>query len=86
VKTRVLTAAALAAAAALGLAACGEGEQVIVYKQGKYQGKPDTRPWENEPLARGPLDGKWTKGDRASWENQIKERQLAQHEHKRIYQ
>jgi hypothetical protein len=30
--------------------------------------------------------GKWTKGDRASWEEQIKNRQLAQHEHKRIYQ
>jgi hypothetical protein len=69
--------------ATLGLAACGEREQVVVYKQGKYQGKPDARPWENEPLANG---GKWTKDDRASWETQIKARQLGQHEHKRIYQ
>jgi hypothetical protein len=30
--------------------------------------------------------GKWTKGNQASWEDQIKQRQLAQHEHKRIYQ
>lgn len=74
---------AMAAALAVGLAGCGESEQVIVYKQGKYQGKPDTRPWDNEPLAMGP---KWTKGDKASWETQIKNRQLGQHEHKRIYQ
>ncbi|HLE66939.1 MAG TPA: hypothetical protein VI730_07305 [Burkholderiales bacterium] len=73
----------LAAAAVVGLAGCGESEQVIVYKQGKYQGKPDTRPWDNEPLAAGP---KWNKGDRTSWETQIKQRQLGQHEHRRIYQ
>ncbi len=73
----------LSAAAVLGLAGCGEPEQVIVYKQGKYQGKPDTRPWDNEPLAMGP---KWNKGDKASWETQIKNRQLGQHEYKRIYQ
>lgn len=77
------TVLAAAVVAALGLAACGESEQVVVYKQGKYQGKPDTRPWDNDPLAGG---GKWSRGDRASWETQIKERQLAQHEHKRIYQ
>lgn len=71
--------------AVFGLAACGEPDQVVVYKQGKYQGKPDTRPWDNEPLALAG-SGKWTKGDRASWEAQIKARQLAQHEDKRIYQ
>ena len=69
--------------ALFGVAGCGESEQVVVYKQGKYQGKPDTRSWDNEPLAVGP---KWTKGDRTSWETQIKNRQLGQHEHKRIYQ
>lgn len=71
-----------AAVGVLGLAACGEPEQVVVYKQGKYQGKPDTRPWDNEPLALGP---QWKKGDRAGWETAIKERNLAQHEYKRIY-
>jgi hypothetical protein len=70
--------------AAFGLTACGEPEQVVVYKQGKYQGKPDAQPWNSEPLAHE--NAKWTKGDRASWETQIKTRQLAQHEHKRIYQ
>jgi hypothetical protein len=78
----VLTALALA----FGLSACGEDEQVVVYKQGKYQGKPDARPWDNEPLAVEFRGGKWSKGDRASWEEQIRSRQLAQHEHKRIYQ
>ena len=76
----------LAALAVLGLTACGEKEQVVVYKQGKYQGKPDSQPWSNEPLAQEFRGGKWTKGDQKSWEEQIKNRQLAQHEHKRIYQ
>jgi hypothetical protein len=71
--------------AVFGLAGCGEPDQVVVYKQGKYQGKPDTRPWDNEPLALTG-SGKWTKGDRASWETQIKARQMTQHEDKRIYQ
>jgi len=72
--------------ATLFLAGCGESEQVVVYKQGKYQGKPDTRAWDNAPLAAEQRGGKWTQGDRASWETDIKNRQLAQHEHKRIYQ
>jgi hypothetical protein len=67
-----------------GLSACGESDQVVTYKQGKYQGKPDARPWDSEPLTIAG-SGKWTKGDRASWETQIKARQLGQHEHKRIY-
>ena len=72
--------------AAIFLAGCGESEQVVVYKQGKYQGKKDGLPWENSPLAAEQRGGNWTKGDRGSWEMQIKNRQLAQHEHKRIYQ
>ena len=71
---------------ALGLAGCGEAEQVVVYKQGKYQGKPDSQPWSNEPLAQEFRGGSWKKDDRTSWEEQIKRRQLAQHEYKRIYQ
>ena len=76
--------AVLAAAAAISLAACMEVEQTATaVKSGKYQGKPDTAPWVNEPLAMGP---KWNKVDRTSWEEQIKKRQLGQHEHNRIYQ
>jgi hypothetical protein len=69
--------------ALLVLAACAEREQVAEFKKGKYQGKPDTPPWDNAPLVYG---GKWTKGDRASWENQIKTRQLGQNEDVRISQ
>ena len=69
---------------AFGLAACGERDQVTDFKRGKYQGKPDTPSWNNAPLAYE--SGKWTQGDRTSWETQIKARQLGQHEHKRIYQ
>lgn len=68
--------------AVFGLTACGEPEQVVNYKQGKYQGKPDSRSWDNAPLAYE--SAKWTKGDRTSWETQIKTRQLGQHEYKRI--
>jgi hypothetical protein len=83
--TRFLIVMALASLA-LGLAACGEKEQVVVYKQGKYQGKPDSRPWDNDPPAPELRGGKWNKGDRASWEDQIRNRQLAQHEDRRISQ
>jgi len=72
--------------AALAIAGCGEREQVVVYKQGKYQGKPDNRSWDSAPLAAEWRGGNWKQGDRASWEDSIKHRQLAQHEHKRIYQ
>jgi hypothetical protein len=65
------------------LSACGEREQVAEGKR-SYQGKRDGKPWDNEPLAYG--SGKWSKGDRTSWETQIKSRQLGQHEDKRIYQ
>ena len=75
-----------AAALSLGISACGEREQVVVYKQGKYQGKPDGRPWDSESPVAELRGSKWNKGDRNSWEDQIKQRQLAQHEHKRIYQ
>ena len=72
--------------AVLGLVACGESEQVVVYEQGKYKGKKDGLPWDNDPVATELRGGKWTKGSRDSWEDSIKSRQLAQHEHKRIYQ
>jgi len=77
--------AALGAAilAAFFLSGCGEAPQVTVYKQGKYQGKPDTQPWSNAPLAYG--DATWNKGDRASWETQINKRAMGQNEDNRIY-
>lgn len=75
--------AALVGAVVL-LPGCMEVEQTSTgAKAGRYQGKLDATPWSNEPLAMGP---KWSKGDRASWEGQIKNRQLGQHEDRRIYQ
>ncbi len=78
--------AALAGAAllvAFGIAACGEREQVIVYKQGKYQGKPDTRPWENDPAASLYTTSKWDKGDKTGWETAVRTRNLSQNEYTR---
>ncbi len=76
-----LTAAALALAAC-GLAGCGEPEQVVLYKQGKYQGKPDQLPWSNAPLAWG--SAKWTQGDETSWNDEVRRRTLNQNEYVRI--
>jgi hypothetical protein len=77
-KALVFALAALIAAA--GLAACGEREQVIVYKQGKYQGKPDSKPWDSDPAASLYTSSKWTKGDQTSWETAIRTRNLYQNE------
>jgi hypothetical protein len=74
----------LVAVFGLALAGCGEGDQqVVVYKQGKYQGKPDGLPWNSDSPVAELRGGKWTKGDRNSWEEQIKNRQLAQNERSR---
>ena len=73
--------------AAFGLAACTEREQVVQPQSEKrYQGKRDGKPWDNDSPVAELRGGKWSKGNQASWEEQIKQRQLAQHEHKRIYQ
>jgi len=76
--------AGAALAAACGLSACGEREQVIVYKQGKYQGKPDTQPWKNDPSASLYTSSKWAQGDQASWEAAIRARNQNQNEYSRV--
>ena len=68
-----LLVAVVASALAGGLAACGERPQEITYKQGTYQGKPDTRPWDNDPF----------KGDQKAWELALKDRAQSQNEYKR---
>ena len=75
----------LLAAALACFGGCMEIEQssVTAQKQPGQTVKRDTMAWNNEPLANGP---KWNKGDRMNWEEQIKKRQLAQHEDRRIYQ
>ena len=80
---RLLLAAAVLCGA-LTLPACMEVEQASSpERQAGQTVRRDTAAWNNEPLAAGP---KWSKGDRTSWEEQIKKRQLAQHEDRRIYQ
>ena len=61
-------------AGALALAACGERPQVVNYKQGTYQGKPDTPPFAAAPF----------NGNEQQWDNAIRTRNLAQNEYKRI--
>jgi len=63
---------ALAAAAALLLVACGERPQVVNYKQGTYQGKPDSPPYNAQ-----------FNGNRQEWENAIRTRNQAQNEYKK---
>ncbi|HXZ92004.1 MAG TPA: hypothetical protein VEG36_03910 [Burkholderiales bacterium] len=73
----------LAAMCLVALGGCGERPQAeTAYKQGKYQGKPDTLPWDDAPPAYG--SAKWTQGDKRSWEDQIKTRNLSQNEYVRI--
>ena len=78
---RTLIPAAVVLIAACGLAGCGEQEQVVMYQQGKYQGKPDTKPWENEPGTN--TTSKWSKGDKSSWETAIRSRNQNQNEYTR---
>jgi len=80
---RNLVLAGAALALALGLAACGERDQVTVYKQGKYQGKPDAQPWDNDPAASLYTTSKWSKGDKTAWESAIRTRNLTQNEYTR---
>jgi hypothetical protein len=66
------------------VAACGEREQVAEGKR-TYQGKHDTKAWDNGPLGYTTNgSGTWQKGDKASWEQEIKTRQLTQNEYQRI--
>lgn len=62
----------IASALALALAACGERPQVVNYKQGTYQGKPDTPPYANAPY----------NNNKDDWERSIQARQQAQSEYR----
>lgn len=73
----------LVIAASLGLGACAKREEFADAPRA-YQGKTDSKPWDNAPLSYE--QAKWTQGDRASWEAEIKARQSAQNEYKRIGQ
>ena len=64
---------AFLAIAALGLAGCGEKPQEVV-KTGKYQGKPDTAPWDSPQFG----------GKQAEWERAIQTRTQNQNEYVRV--
>lgn len=66
--------AIVAAVAAFGLAGCGEQPQVVRYKQGTYQGKPDQPPYAAAPF----------NGNQQQWENELRTRNQTQNEYKRI--
>ena len=64
----------LMAVVALALAGCGDRDKAVVYKQGVYQGKTDSAPWNNALY----------KGDKAKWESDIRARNQQQDESRRI--
>jgi len=68
-----LCAVAICVVAAVALSACGERPQVLTYKQGTYQGKPDTPPYSNPPF----------NGNKADWDRAIATRNQRQNEYKR---
>ena len=70
---RIVLAAGVTAFA-LVVAGCGERPQVIEYKQGTYQGKPDKPAWNDKP---------WN-GNREEWNVAIDTRTQNQNEYKRI--
>jgi len=66
--------AAVLAMTAVALAGCGERPQVVRYKQGHYQGKPDTLPYQGAPF----------NGSKQQWDDAIRTRQQNQNEYKRM--
>jgi hypothetical protein len=68
---RASIALAVLAGGALVLAGCGERPQVVNYKQGSYQGKPDTPPYANAPF----------NGNEQQWDSAIRARNMAQNEY-----
>ena len=73
IRTRTGSIAVVAALAALAVTGCGERPQVINYKQGTYQGKPDTPAYAGAPF----------NGNRQQWDNAIDTRMQGQNEYAR---
>jgi hypothetical protein len=65
--------ALLLVSVALVVAGCSERPQVAQYKQGTYQGKPDTPPYQGAPF----------NGDKAAWDRAMATRAQNQNEYKR---
>ena len=66
---------AVAVMAVVGLAACGERPQELAaQKSGKYQGKPDSQPWDNAQFH----------NNKGEWEVALKARNQNQNEYTRV--
>jgi hypothetical protein len=74
IRLRTASIALGCAALALAVAGCGERPQVINYKQGTYQGKPDTPAYQGAPF----------NGNKQQWDNAIDTRTQAQNEYVRL--
>ena len=61
------------AAAVMLCSIAGCGDKPVTYKQGQYQGKPDSQPWDNAQF----------KGNQVEWEKAIKARNQGQDENTR---
>ncbi len=72
-RTSIALVAGLGVLATFALTGCGERPQVVQYKQGKYQGKPDTPPYQGAPF----------NGNRQQWDDAIRSRNQMQNEYKR---
>jgi hypothetical protein len=83
-KTRTIASALFVAAAAALAAGCSETPQDAALTAGKYQGKPDTHPWDGE--AQVFAGAEFKRGDKGSWEAALKSRSQAQNEYVRIQQ
>ncbi len=72
-------------ATALGFAlvgaGCAEKPQDAPFKSGKYQGKPDTRPWEGSTLVFE--SGEFKRGEKGAWESAMRTRAQNQNEYSR---
>ena len=71
-----MTARRLAVVVAFGMLnvlVSGCGDKPVLYKQGQYQGKPDSKPWDNDKF----------KGNQVEWEKSIKTRNQSQDEYSR---
>jgi uncharacterized lipoprotein YehR (DUF1307 family) len=73
-RARTLVSLVFASAAVLGLVGCGDAPQELAQKERRYQGKPDTNPWDSPQFG----------GKQAEWERAIQARTQNQNEYTRV--
>jgi hypothetical protein len=73
-RARTAVFAALASIAVLGITGCGDAPQELAQKERRYQGKPDTNPWDSPQFG----------GKQAEWERAIQARTQNQNEYTRV--